>query len=289
MDEYNPYKNMTLRQELEARFDEADRKQKEQEALDYIRNNMQYFGDVFSALNPQQYAQEDKSYTTGDVWGYPNTSNSSMYNAMGRPYSFDNNVNHISEDDLYSRIWNNIKQYEKVLPYSYLDTKGNITIGGGANVNNWNDYKQLNAYVSNLPATEAQKWNDYQQLRQMSNEQDAYGNYIHRNKIAKFFEPYTSIRISDSEARRLAQNHMSNDLAHLRREFADFDSFPLPLKEVLSDIQYNIGNLNQRHWPNLYQAIQNRDVDGIVSNVNRKDVGQERNDWARNTARLIRF
>ena len=41
MDEYNPYKNMTLRQELEARFDEVDRKQKEQDALDYIRNNMQ--------------------------------------------------------------------------------------------------------------------------------------------------------------------------------------------------------------------------------------------------------
>ncbi len=37
----NPYKNMTLRQELEARFDEVDRKQKEQDALDYIRNNMQ--------------------------------------------------------------------------------------------------------------------------------------------------------------------------------------------------------------------------------------------------------
>ena len=35
MNEYNPYKNMTLRQELEARFDEADRKQKEQEAIEY--------------------------------------------------------------------------------------------------------------------------------------------------------------------------------------------------------------------------------------------------------------
>ena len=42
MDEYNPYKNMTLRQELEARFNEVDRKQKEKDALDYIRNNMQF-------------------------------------------------------------------------------------------------------------------------------------------------------------------------------------------------------------------------------------------------------
>ncbi len=54
MDEYNPYKNMTLRQELEARFDEVDRKQKEQDALDYIRNNMQFSPNNAGNINTDQ-------------------------------------------------------------------------------------------------------------------------------------------------------------------------------------------------------------------------------------------
>jgi hypothetical protein len=56
---------------------------------------------------------------------------------------------------------------------------------------------------------------------------------------------------------------------------------------VLMDVQYNTGSLNQRKWPNLYQAIQNRDIDGIARNVHRKDVGLERNDWAANQIRSI--
>lgn len=63
----------------------------------------------------------------------------------------------------------------------------------------------------------------------------------------------------------------------------------IPLKEVLLDIQYNTGNLNQRTWPNLYRAIRNHDVNGIVSNVHRRDVAQRHNNWTRDTARSIRF
>lgn len=39
---------------------------------------------------------------------------------------------------------------------------------------------------------------------------------MNRNRLAETFEPETMIRISDIEARSLAQNHMNNDLAHLR-------------------------------------------------------------------------
>ena len=81
-------------------------------------------------------------------------------------------------------------------------------------------------------------------MRQLSDEKDVNGNYVNRNSKADAYENKTNIRISDAEACGLAQNHMNNDLAHLRREFSDFDNFSLPLKEVLLDIQYNTGNLN---------------------------------------------
>ena len=88
----------------------------------------------------------------------------------------------------------------------------------------------------------------------------------------------------------MAHNHMTNDLAHVRKEFTDFDTFPNPLKEVLLDIQYNvIGGLNKDKWPKLYNAINNRDVNGIINNVHRKDVGWKRNDWAERMINSIKF
>ena len=201
---------------------------------------------------------------------------------------------YVSNDEfLYAKMWKNIKEQENVILYPYLDTKGFITIGAGVNVDDWNVFKNLNVTVDGIPATEAQKWEAYKHMRKLSEEKDENGNYVNRNRFAETFESETYIRISDAEARKLAQNHMTNDLAHLRKEFADFDHFPLPLKEVLLDIQYNvIGGVNEHNWPKLYKAIREKNVsgkDGIVDNVNRKDVHQERNDWAKKMALSIRF
>ena len=91
----------------------------------------------------------------------------------------------------------------------------------------------------------------------------------------------------------MARKHMTNDLAHVRNQFTEFDYFPNQLKEVLLDIQYNvIGGVNENNWPKLYKAIKEKNVlgkDGIVEHVNRPDVGKDRNDWAKRTVSLIKF
>ena len=200
------------------------------------------------------------------------------------------NPNSISDEELYKKMWTNIKEYEKVIDYPYLDTKGYITVGGGANVDNLSDFMNVNFMVNECSATEAQKLAAYNRLRELSNQKDLNGAYLHKNKLADFFEDQTNLRLSDQDAYNIAYKHMKNDLAYLRSQFADFDSLPNPLKEVLLDIQYNvIGGLTQRKWPNLYDAIARRDVEGIARNINRRDVGQGRNDWAERMVRSIRF
>lgn len=198
-----------------------------------------------------------------------------------------------SDEFLYAKMWENIKRFEKVILHPYIDTKGYITIGAGANVDNWNVFKNLNVIVNGISATEAQKWEAYKHMRELSEEKDENDNYVNRNKMAESFKFETNILISDTEARSLAQNHMNKDLAHLREEFTSFDYFPLPLKEILMDIQYNVkGGISEKKWPKLYRAIREKNVfgkDGIVENVNRPDVGKERNDWAKRMAHLIRF
>lgn len=248
-------------------------------------NSMELFNNQPSLqmdLRPKPL-NESNSYTTESAWGFPNTKSANVEQIWANNPS--NNKNFMSDDDLYKAMWQNIQQYENVLQHPYLDTKGLITVGGGANVNNWDDFKKVNFTINGVPATEAEKLAAYNIMRNLSNEKDENGNPKNWNTKAKNFESYTNIRISDNEARSLAQNHMTNDLAHIRHEFADFDTFPQPLKEVLLDIQYNVkGGLNEAKWPNLYKAIRERNTNGyngIYYNVNRPDVKHRRNDWAR--------
>lgn len=199
------------------------------------------------------------------------------------------NPNYITDNDLYQRMWNNIQEFERVKTHPYLDSKGYITTGAGANINNLNDFMKVNFTVNGYPATDNQKLTGYNTLRNLSNQKDIYGNYLNRNRTADSFFNDTNLQISEQDAYNMAQNHMTNDLAHVRKEFTDFDYFPNPLKEVLLDIHYNTGGLNKQNWPNLYDAINNRDVNGIANNVHRKGVQPSRNDWAERMARSIRF
>ena len=138
-----------------------------------------------------------------------------------------------------------------------------------------------------------QKWNAYKHMLKLSEEKDSQGNYVNRNRKAKTFKSETNLWLSDKDVYNMAKKHMISDLAHLRREFPDFDDFPIELKEVLLDIQYNvIGGVNENNWPKLYKAIKEKNVsgkDGIVEHVNRPDVGKDRNDWAKRTVSLIKF
>ena len=199
----------------------------------------------------------------------------------------------LSDDELYDRMWENIKRFEDIKTYPYLDTKGLITIGAGANVNNLDAFLSLNLIVNGFSATREQKLEAYKQLKWLSEQKDEKGMYLYYNRKAKFFEKETNVRLPDIEIRQLAQRHMTSDLKHLRQEFESFDEFPLPLKEILLDIQYNVaGGLSEKKWPKLYRAIRQKDVlgkEGIAENVNRPDVGKSRNDWAKKTARSIRF
>lgn len=200
-----------------------------------------------------------------------------------------NNPNYISDEDLYNRMRKNIAEYETPKQHPYLDSKGYITTEYGANINNKEDFMKINFMINGIPATDAEKEQYYYDLRNKSMMIDANHNFMYHNIKADSFAGYTPLRISQEDALNMVQNHMTSDLNHVRQQFSDFDNLPIPLKEILLDIQYNTGNLNSQNWPKLYQAIADRDVNGIAANVHRKDVGQERNDWAEKLARSIKF
>ena len=231
-------------------------------------------------------------------WNQPNPSCTGAEYDLQPPANTAHNAsshnasqNQITDEDLYKAMWENIKKYEGVVEHPYLDTKGLITAGSGANIDSWDNFRKINFTVNGVPATEAEKLAAFSTMRDLSQDTDINGKHKNWGRFADTLKKDTNVRISDEYARSLAQDHMTNDLAHVRREFADFDTFPQPLKEVLLDIQYNVkGGLNEQKWPSLYKAIRERNINGengIVANVHRKDVQQERNDWARCLAASI--
>lgn len=287
------HNKFNLRDEIEyqnARINRENKMMENYQARGINKNYPQYSTNFWNST-------PDNNYGFGDCDILNNIEN--MENNSGKQYAQNilpqiasdvtQNPHYISDSDLYQKMWNNIKRFEAIKSYPYLDTKGNITIGGGSNINNYNDFIKVNFLQHNISADKAQKDIAFNKLNNMRQQRDINGNYLYTGTPAEHFEPITNLRITENEAYDMAQNHMKKDLAYVRKEFPDFDYFPNQLKEVLLDIQYNTGSLNKQNWPKLYNAINKRDVKGIASNVHRKDVGNERNDWAEKMTQSIRF
>jgi hypothetical protein len=287
------HNNFTARDEVSYQF---ARNQREKQLMQgfanqsVIPNNQQslitnypQYGTDFWGTSPDNNHGFGTSNITDNIANMNNIQNG-LNNPQNGVTGMNNlqNRNYISDDELLHRSWNNSKGFEKVISYPYLDTKGNITVGGGANINNYNDFMKVNFLQGGKPATEEQKRIGFDQLSNIR--QQANGQW---NRKAKDYATATNLSISEDEAYRMAKGHLTNDLSHLRSEFKDFDSKAIQLKEVLMDLQYNTGSLNRRNWPKLYQAIDDQDIEAIAQNVHRKDVGQERNDWAEKMIRSI--
>ena len=191
------------------------------------------------------------------------------------------------EKEIIDRVTPHLFEEEKPKAHTYLDTTWNRTVGVGANVNNWNDFKNVKweVGIGGRTATEEEIYNAYHSfdediangLKKLDNE----GNMIKNNFKADTYTGYSNLRINDKEQERLLKNHLVNDIQYLRKEFADFDSFPPELQDVLVDIKFNTGNVAEESWPNLRKAIAQKDLIAIGNNVNRKDVSVKRNNWAR--------
>ena len=191
------------------------------------------------------------------------------------------------EKDIIGRAIPHLFKEEKPIDHTYLDTTWNRTVGVGANVNNWDDFKNVKweIGISGRPATEEEIYNAYHRfdediangLKKLDND----GNVIKNNFKADAYTGYSNLRVNDKEQERLLKNHLVNDIQYLRKEFADFDAFPTELQDVLVDIKFNTGNVAKENWPNLRNAIAEKDLNGIMNNVNRKDVSVKRNNWAR--------
>lgn len=265
-------------------FGVSDISQNIENVLNQPFNLMEQNQNINSIFNPQRIGN--------DARAYPMAQNQPSYRADDADNSL---LNHFSEDELLERMMPVIRRMEKPLDYIYIDTTWNKTTGAGANVDDWNIFNRINWEIDGRLATEEEKravFDIFQnEINQGLKNKDAKGNVIKNNKKASSYLDYSQFRLATGEIDRLLRNHITEDIKYLKKEFPDFASYPPELQNVLLDIKFNTGNVSQENWPKLRKAIAEKNLfgdEGILQNVHRKDVGEDRNSWAEQQIRNIK-
>ena len=248
-----------------------------------------------------QYGTDFWGHSSENNYGFgasnitPNVEN--MQNTLPDVASDVSNMSsgNFSAEALKERMIPVIRNMEEPLDYIYIDTTWNKTTGAGANIDDWDTFNQVNWVINGHPATKEEKrvvFNIFQnEINQGRKNKDSEGNIIKNNKKASSYIDYSQFRLAEGEKDKLLRNHLTQDVKYLQKEFPDFASYPPELQNVLLDIKFNTGNVSQENWPKLRKAIAEKNLfgdEGIIHNVHRKDVGEDRNYWAEQQIRNIK-
>lgn len=187
--------------------------------------------------------------------------------------------------------------------HPYLDTVGNITVGNGMNVDNWNIFRTIHWEIDGRPATEQEVRVMYDELgRQRKRLQKEYDELMEFKRLypqkyaalpesqkkehgpfnytAKYYKKFTTIRITNDEADFLMYSHLQDDYDTIKGFLDDFDNSLVGIQEAAFDIQYNTGNI--RSFNKFKKAYNSNNIDELAKQSGRKIISKERNDDIKN-------
>lgn len=190
-----------------------------------------------------------------------------------------------------------IDKFEGIFLHPYLDTKGNLTIGYGQNIQSAAAFAQVrfqgDANISDTRISLMEKRAKF--MNTAANWKTIRQKNGHSTKIFNVTatgqkDIFGSVRITKAEAKRLLKNHLAAILPvlenNLKSQKLDLYALPIMAQVVLLDIHYNTGNTAPAKWPALYQALKAGDWEKAARESARKDVQSARNLWAARQMRL---
>ncbi|SNR89185.1 MULTISPECIES: peptidoglycan-binding domain-containing protein [unclassified Azospirillum] len=180
-------------------------------------------------------------------------------------------------------------RHEDAYEYPYGDSLGFITVGVGANVNQWDQFKSLPWRMETEDgrfATLTEVTDGYEKLRKFIDDARAEAEKNGEKKInylAKKYKKITKLRLSSADYKKMLKDSVQQFEKDLRKKFSGFSCFPTPAKIVLMDMIYNIGTtkFNAEKWKNLFAAIAIRDWGAAAQQSNRNAIPDERNKAVR--------
>ena len=176
-------------------------------------------------------------------------------------YSFEKDPDY----ELIMRNVERMKKLEGVFEYGYKDTKDAITVAEGVKADTRDAYHAFDwRNKSGEKASYEEVDVDYDNLRATP-----------AGKLPSFYEKFTKCRLPAEEIYRKPIEHIKKDMPQIRRNVKNFDKYPWQIQDVIIDIQYNTGHIE--NFPNFLDAVERKDLSAMIEESYRPDVQASRN------------
>ena len=202
--------------------------------------------------------------------GKPISSNA--YKGQKPENKTDKNETQDMKNVLTKDLKQEILKFEGLKLNFYLDSKGILTVGIGQNVNNFNDFKNLN--IINKQTGNTLNSNQKTDLNSQIMQDISNNTFTEKN--------YSNLEISKNDIYNQFNTMLEKSYNELEQKIDNFDKFPTSVKQALVDMQFNMGNkkFSEDTWPKLFKAIDNRDWQTAGKEASqRKDVQKSRREW----------
>jgi len=166
----------------------------------------------------------------------------------------------------------NLKRFEGVVEWMYLDTRGLVTVGVGEMLPDVARAQSL-PFVdsSGQPATPDAILADFKRVSDLAPAHSP-----------DFYRVPTSLVLPPDAIDTLLMNRVTDFDGQLSERFPAYASFPDPAKLGLLDMIYNLGAAKLFDtFHHFMSSVDNQDWLGAADNCHRMGPSQARNDWTR--------
>jgi GH24 family phage-related lysozyme (muramidase) len=166
-----------------------------------------------------------------------------------------------------------LRIFEGVVPWLYLDSRGNVTVGVGLMLPNLAAAQALPfcEIAPDEPATPEEIEDDFLRVSQMQ-----------PDHLPGYYRAASSVFLVDDEINQLLMARIQQSDDELRSQFASYDAFPDVVKPALIDMDYNLGESKlHREYPLLFAAVEAQDWASAALQCSRGGISPSRNAWTK--------
>ena len=159
-----------------------------------------------------------------------------------------------------------LESFEGRVPYPYLCTGGEVTVGIGHAIQTPAEALQLTWSINGRPATAAQIEADYTSVAGAQ-----------KGLIAQAYARLTGCRMADADIDALAASDVRSFEAQLAAALPNWGIYPPPAQAALFDMAFNLGLGGLRKFPHLLAAVDAGQWQTAAAQCHRQGIAETRN------------
>ncbi len=167
-----------------------------------------------------------------------------------------------------------LESFEGRVPYLYLCTGGEVTVGIGHAIPTPADALQLTWSIDVRPATAVEIQGDYARIA-------AAGKGL----TARSYAPLTRCRMADADIDALVSSDVQKFASSLAAALPNWSTYPAAAQAALFDMAFNLGLGGLKKFPRLLAAVDAGQWEVAAAQCHRQGIAETRNQQ---TADLFR-